>query len=85
MHDLFGTEFVLLTGSNQGTWSAAGGELSRTARFPFKCYSIGVHGDLVEVENRWSDSYGVTNAGAVLVRPDGFVAWRARDASEDAK
>jgi putative polyketide hydroxylase len=27
------------------------------------------------------DAYGITTAGAVLVRPDGVVAWRAADST----
>jgi putative polyketide hydroxylase len=30
------------------------------------------------VEDAWTRSYGVTPAGAVLLRPDGFIAWRSR-------
>ncbi|WP_185845694.1 hypothetical protein [Kibdelosporangium aridum] len=31
----------------------------------------------------WAKAYGVTEQGAVLVRPDFFVAWRTPDASGD--
>jgi putative polyketide hydroxylase len=33
-------------------------------------------GDLIDVENGWQTKMGGPVEGAVLVRPDGFVAWR---------
>jgi hypothetical protein len=33
-------------------------------------------GDLQNVANRFSTAYGVGTDGAVLIRPDGFIAWR---------
>jgi len=35
--------------------------------------------DYVDVDGRWAKLCGVSKTGAVLVRPDGIVAWRARD------
>jgi hypothetical protein len=32
----------------------------------------------------WCELYGVDEDGAVLVRPDGHVAWRARTSTPDA-
>jgi len=32
----------------------------------------------------FAELYGTGAAGAVLLRPDGFIAWRARSASADA-
>ena len=62
--DLFGRGFVLLTGP-AGAWDGA----------PTETYRIGV--DLEDPSGSWAKTYGVTDAGAVLVRPDGFVAWRS--------
>jgi len=33
-------------------------------------------GDLLDLENGWQTKMGMSAEGAVLVRPDGFVAWR---------
>jgi putative polyketide hydroxylase len=41
--------------------------------------------DLRDVDGRWVSSYGVKKGGAVLVRPDGIIAWRARDHGSDAE
>jgi hypothetical protein len=34
------------------------------------------NGDLEDVSNRFCASYSVQTDGAVLIRPDGFIAWR---------
>ena len=43
---------------------------------------IGAGGDLVNVDGRWPSAYGVSASGAVLVRPDGLVGWRAEERVE---
>jgi hypothetical protein len=47
-----------------------------------EAYRIGA--DLGDPEGRFCSSYGLAQAGACLVRPDGFVAWRAKSADGDA-
>ncbi len=84
VHDLFRSRFVVLTGAGGEVWSDAVDRIARRGAYPLTCHRIGSGGDLVDVEGGWSERLGVTDAGAVLVRPDGFVAWRARDASGDA-
>jgi putative polyketide hydroxylase len=79
IHDLFGTDFVLLSRSDDEGWHAAGEQIARSVSAPVRCYRIGPGGDFVDVDGDWPERYGVTSAGAVLVRPDGVVAWRARD------
>jgi len=41
---------------------------------------IGTPGGFRDPANAFGESYGISSAGAVLVRPDGFVAWRAEAA-----
>lgn len=38
-------------------------------------YRIGT--DVEDPEGRFTKTYGITERGATLIRPDGFVAWRA--------
>jgi putative polyketide hydroxylase len=66
--DLFGRRFVLLTESP--AW---------TAPPEVEVYRIGV--DVADPEGRWAKTYGVTAEGAVLVRPDGVVAWHSPGAA----
>lgn len=84
VQDLFGTDLVLLTGPAGETWAAAGEALARATGLPLRCARIGSGGELADVDGAWPGRYGVSDAGAVLVRPDGFVAWRAHGASADA-
>jgi aklavinone 12-hydroxylase len=49
---------------------------------PIDAYCIG--SDFEDVEARFEQSYGISSAGASLVRPDGFVAWRSESAAADA-
>jgi hypothetical protein len=34
---------------------------------------------LIDVEGRFATVYGTDDAGAVLIRPDGILAWRSGD------
>ena len=34
-------------------------------------------------EGRFASAHGLTSSGAALVRPDGFVAWRAASMADD--
>jgi hypothetical protein len=38
---------------------------------------VGRGADLVDRDGAWEKAYGVDRDGAVLVRPDGHVAWRS--------
>jgi 2-polyprenyl-6-methoxyphenol hydroxylase-like FAD-dependent oxidoreductase len=78
--DLFGPDFVLLAGAEGEEWCAAAGAAGERLRVPVDVYRDGV--DFRSA--RFADVYGFGAAGAVLVRPDGFIAWRAREAGEDA-
>jgi putative polyketide hydroxylase len=44
---------------------------------------VGGDGDLGAGDGRFEEVYGTGAEGAVLVRPDGFVAWRAAGAGDD--
>jgi putative polyketide hydroxylase len=78
--DLFGRGYVLLTGADCGAWADAARSVTDTV---VDAYRIGDAGDLADPEGRWAAAYQMTGSGAVLVRPDGFVAWRAEQAGHD--
>ncbi len=81
--DLFGDGFVLLAAPQGGAWSTAARDIAKNARVPLDVFTFGQ--ELRDPENRFAGAYGVTATGAVLVRPDGFVAWRARAADGDPR
>ena len=82
--DLFGPRFVVLAGSRGQPWRAAVAAVSGPSRPPLTAYTIGTGGDLTDPNGDWHEMYGVDPEGAVLVRPDGQVAWRSRSGSPDA-
>ena len=76
--DLFGGHFVLLAGPRGGAWRDAARPARRWARVD--AYLVNDEaGELADAGADFCAAYGIAEDGAVLVRPDGFVAWRARD------
>jgi hypothetical protein len=79
--DLFGRGFVLLAGPEGRAWVAAAREAAAHCRFPLDIWQPGADG-LEDPGGTFSDAYGISASGAVLIRPDGFVAWRSTNATE---
>jgi len=81
--DLFGKSLVLLAGSEGAAWvDAARRAAKRFEGIPVEAYRVGSV-ELRDPTGRFTIDYGITPAGAVLVRPDGFVAWRAKAGDQD--
>jgi putative polyketide hydroxylase len=81
--DLFGRHFVLLFGPDGQHWKDAARNAQVTFHLSLDTYQIGgMAADLIDERNAFCDAYGITNSGAVLVRPDGFIGWRHRAAGE---
>jgi 2-polyprenyl-6-methoxyphenol hydroxylase-like FAD-dependent oxidoreductase len=79
--DLFGRSFVLLAGADGGDWCAAAPRAASEAcpGLALDCYRLG-EAIQEDADRPFNEAYGISSSGAVLVRPDGFVAWRARTA-----
>jgi 2-polyprenyl-6-methoxyphenol hydroxylase-like FAD-dependent oxidoreductase len=69
MLDLYGRAFVVVTGSGGEEWAAA----APVAAARFTGLPLQVH----KADAAVAAAYALDGPGAVLVRPDGFVAWRA--------
>jgi putative polyketide hydroxylase len=80
--DLYDTDFTLLTGPDSA-WCTAAEETRARLAIPLKCYTVGPDAPLIDNTGEWSHLYGVRPDGAVLVRPDGHVAWRTATAQTD--
>lgn len=80
--DLFGRHSVLLTGPEGQAWSTHVQQAAARLGLPLDVYRIGGQGDFVDPDNRFLTAYGLSSTGAVLVRPDGFIAWRAEVADD---
>jgi 2-polyprenyl-6-methoxyphenol hydroxylase-like FAD-dependent oxidoreductase len=76
--DLFGTGFVLLAApTGQGWCAAATTAAQRFPGMPLRAHLI-ASPDFDNPGGEFAQAYGLTPSGAVLVRPDGFVAWRSK-------
>ena len=74
--DLLGTSFVLLAAPQGDAWCRA------AESFPgLVSYRVGR--DLADPAGQFAAAFGLSSAGAVLIRPDGFVGWRARTMADD--
>ena len=74
--DLLDGRFVLLTGPAGVPWLKAASEAAASLGIQLSAYRLGTDGDLLDRENDWQTKMGMSDEGAVLLRPDGFVAWR---------
>ena len=78
--DLCAGAFTLLTGPDGGDWRAVAGAAAASLGVEVDVHRAGV--DLGDPEERFLGAFGIGPAGASLVRPDGFVAWRAEAGPE---
>ncbi|WP_410534846.1 FAD-dependent oxidoreductase [Streptomyces sp. KL2] len=79
--DLYERSPVLLAGAGAAAgWHEAAGRVAEKLSVPLVAYRIGAgaDADLVPEDGAdWARVHGTEPGGAVLVRPDGFVAWRS--------
>lgn len=77
--------FTLFTGIGGEAWKVAAATVAATLRVPIATCSIGFRQDWEDVYFDWERLRGVEESGALLVRPDRFVAWRASAMLENAE
>lgn len=81
--DLFGREFVVLAAGDAATWREAASIVGdRGFDLPLRVVAVGR--DLGDADGTFAARYGLADGGAVLVRPDGIVAWRCPEPPADA-
>lgn len=83
--DLFENDIVLLAGANGQAWQKAANELAQLLSIPLKNYRVAINGELIDPESNWHTLYEISETGAILVRPDGHVAWRCKEMGDDPK
>ncbi|KOV69491.1 hypothetical protein ADL00_10950 [Streptomyces sp. AS58] len=87
--DLYERSLVLLSDADgHDGWHTAAIRLAEEMTVPLVSYRVGT-GPGCELTpedgSDWRDIHGTAHGGAVLVRPDGFVAWRSPGPVEDAE
>jgi putative polyketide hydroxylase len=80
--ELCHSRFVLFAGPAGDAWVSAAGDDRLGLKSKIKAYRVAQDGDLIP-ERDFCSLYGIGRSGAVLVRPDGHVAFRAQDATGD--
>ncbi|MFF1453675.1 FAD-dependent oxidoreductase [Streptomyces sp. NPDC058274] len=87
--DLYERSFVLLSDDDAASgWHEAATRLGEVMSVPLTSYRVGNGPDAEltpEGDTDWSAAHGTMSGGAVLVRPDGFVAWRSPGPVPDAE
>jgi putative polyketide hydroxylase len=78
--ELFENACVLLVGAHGHSWQQAAIQVSKSQSVPLICYRVADDGDLSDPKQEWQNAYQITTSGAVLIRPDGHVAWRCQTA-----
>jgi 2,4-dichlorophenol 6-monooxygenase len=70
--------FTLIGGPRAGAWIEAATRLRDGWGLPLDAVTIGhLEGDYLDLECTWLRHRGFSDEGAILVRPDRFVAWRS--------
>ncbi|MFG1798104.1 FAD-dependent oxidoreductase [Nocardia sp. NPDC049149] len=72
--DLCDGGFLLLAGPAGTAWTSAAENATATLGLDVTVHQIGT--DYMNPDNLFHTAFGITDTGATLVRPDGFVAWR---------
>ncbi len=75
VHDLVAEGFTLLTGAKGTDWVLAARQTAVVLGVEVAVSLVG-SSRLVDLDGVFAERYQVEETGAVLVRPDGFIAWR---------
>ena len=78
--------FLLIAGEEGDAWCAAARDLAADAGIPLDAVRIGhIDGDLFDPRCMWLRHRAIGPDGAILVRPDRFVAWRSLGGAGDPR
>jgi 2,4-dichlorophenol 6-monooxygenase len=69
--------FSVITGIGGQDWLNAAAEVSKERGVPIKGYSVGFRQEYDDVLGEWMRVRDIEDHGCLLVRPDGFIAWRS--------
>ena len=75
--DLIGDGFLVLAGREGQAWVSAARDAARLTRVDLSAYVVGTAG--LDDDGTFAATYGITEQGVVLIRPDGHVGWRSTE------
>ncbi|HEY7595225.1 MAG TPA: FAD-dependent monooxygenase [Actinophytocola sp.] len=78
--DLTGPGFTLLAAQDGEAWCRAADEVATELGVPLTAHHVG---PAVDTTGRFASTFGISAEGAVVLRPDGIVAWRSAEPAED--
>jgi 2-polyprenyl-6-methoxyphenol hydroxylase-like FAD-dependent oxidoreductase len=81
--DLIGRHAVLFAASEGAGWAPAAAAAGERLGIAVDVCRVGEGGDVDDPRGGFAKAYGLGAGGATLVRPDGVIAWRAREATDD--
>ena len=82
--DLLGRRFALIAGEEGGAWVEAARLVARARGIPLDAFTVGTtEGDWMDMRDAWRRVREIGPAGAIVVRPDRFVAWRSAAGAAD--
>lgn len=67
--------FSLIVGASGGPWLEAAIKWSSIKEVPLSLYQVSVHGEIQDIYFDLANRCGFREDSAVLIRPDGYVAW----------
>lgn len=78
IHDIVGHgQFTLIVGIGGEPWLRAAAEVSAELGIELPVRSVGLRCEYDDVTNDWARVREISDRGAILVRPDRFIAWRS--------
>lgn len=77
-HDLLGRSFVLLAGPAAQKLQNDAHQAAARLGITLEVDQVAGAGGLADPHDHFCEAFSITPSGAVLIRPDGFVAWRAK-------
>jgi 2,4-dichlorophenol 6-monooxygenase len=81
-----GDNFLLIAGEDGHPWVEAAEKLAAEHALPLRAARVGVlDSDFVDVRCAWLKNREISSTGAVLVRPDRYIAFRSMEAVDDPK
>lgn len=83
--DLVGPGFTLLAAPGGEAWCRAATEAAGDLGIVLSAHRVAGSGPVTDPTARFAATYGLSPAGAVLLRPDGVIAWRGDQPTQSAR